>query len=345
MGEHAVVYGRPALTAALDLRLTASFSDGGDGVRLSLPQVGVEETTSWESLLDYTRMARSSWEAFKEQPSPQTFEPVRGEDPAHVAKLGLGEVAEYCGQQLGRPLVVGIDSAIPIGAGFGSSAATCVAVIAGLMTHLGRDADPAAIDELARNVERRQHGFPSGVDHRTVLKGGVQWAVRKDSGDFAIETVTPASKLLSRLHVFHSGRPAESTGDVVAAVSARRSLAPERFEATFDRMAASTHALRELLTAATDDAEGPVEPIRAYQAGLEELGVVPEAVRRIVRRVEAAGGAAKVSGAGALSGPGAGCLVVYLPLPECIESWDFLAPLTHYATRLGAPGLFQEQAA
>ena len=47
-------------------------------------------------------------------------------------------------------------------------------------------------------------------------------------------------------------------------------------------------------------------------------------VRALVRQVEAAGGAAKISGAGSLTGPGAGSLLVYHPDPEWISGWSFL---------------------
>ena len=58
--------------------------------------------------------------------------------------------------------------------------------------------------------------------------------------------------------------------------------------------------------------------------------------------IEASGGAAKLSGAGSLSGPGAGCLLVVHPDPEAIASIEALDPFPRYAVRLGAPGLREE---
>ena len=83
--------------------------------------------------------------------------------------------------------------------------------------------------------------------------------------------------------------------------------------------------------------------IREFEACLEEFGVVPEPVRRIVRQVEERGGAAKISGAGSLAGPGAGSLLVYHPRPEDIAGWDFLRPLTALDLWLGAPGVWLEE--
>jgi hypothetical protein len=79
------------------------------------------------------------------------------------------------------------------------------------------------------------------------------------------------------------------------------------------------------------------------QRGLEHAGVVPPAVRELVRRIEARGGAAKVSGAGALAGSGAGCLVIYHPHPSSIGS-GVIGPRSILPVRLGAPGLRVERA-
>jgi mevalonate kinase len=85
-----------------------------------------------------------------------------------------------------------------------------------------------------------------------------------------------------------------------------------------------------------------VDLIRECQACLEELGVVPPAVRALVRQIEAEGGAAKISGAGSLAGPGAGSLLVYHADAERISGWKLLRRFPAYPVHLGAAGLHRE---
>jgi mevalonate kinase len=389
MGEHAVVYGRPALVAALDLRLTVRVAHREDGaVSLDLPGLGHKEETSWPALRAYAQSVRESWQAYSQQPAPERFRAVQRDDPAHVVKVALGEAAEHPhprpltpdpsptalpptgrgepgwsgpavlpllpvggrarGEEgrgdegLGLPgLTLRVDSELPIGSGFGSSAATAVAVIAGSLAFLGASLDPRRIEELALEVERRQHGLPSGVDSAAVLFGGLLWA-RKLPGGLATERLAATSPLLRRLRVYDTGTPAESTGAVVAAVRARRDRDPAAHERLLDRIEAATRGFRAQLEQPAEDTAATVELIRECQACLEELGVVPGEVRGLIRRVEAEGGAGKVSGAGSLTGPGAGSVLVYHPETERIAAWPFLQSLTFHSVHLGADGLRRE---
>jgi mevalonate kinase len=408
MGEHAVVYGRPALVAALDLRLTVRISPGAAGaVRLDLPGLDHSEETGWEAILSYARAARERWDAYSREPGPERFRAVRGEDPAHVVKVALGEVAgdsqelphpealtpwpplpppptpltgrggirlerscfspsspgegggEGAGEEgrgdegLGRGNVLGadalpglalrVDSQLPIGSGFGSSAATAVGVIAGYLAFRGAALDPVRIEGLALEVERRQHGLPSGVDSAAVLFGGLLWARRLPAGGLETERLAPASPLLRRLRVIDTGTPPEEpTGAVVAAVRDRRDRDSAGHDRLLDRIEGATLAFRAQLERPAEDAAVTLELIRECQACLEELGVVPDAVRSLVRRVAAEGGAAKVSGAGSLAGPGAGSLLIYHPDPERIASWPFLRSFPFHPVHLGADGLRRE---
>jgi mevalonate kinase len=350
MGEHAAVYGRPALIAAIDLRLTARFSPLlEEEVQLDLPGLGHVESTSWEDLRAYARATRDRWDLYAERPAPEAFREVRGEDRAHVVKIALGEVAEAFSQD-GSPIVGGIrlrvESELPIGSGFGSSAATATAVVAGLLGYFGREDELEQIARLALEVERRQHGLPSGVDGVTVLHGGVLWARRLELGGLEVEPLAVRSPLLDSLRVYDTGTPAETTGAVVAAVRALRERDPGHHAELLDRMEAATRAFRDLLQGEHPDGEtGPdraLHLIRDHEACLEGLGVVPEQVRNLVRQVEDEGGAAKISGAGALSGPGAGSLLVYHPDRERVAHWTFLRPFSFHPVHLGAPGFRRE---
>jgi mevalonate kinase len=217
-----------------------------------------------------------------------------------------------------------------------------VAVIAATLAFCGVPLDPGRIEGLALEVERRQHGLPSGVDSATVLFGGLLWARKLAGGGLETERLAATSPLLRRLRVYDTGTPAESTGAVVAAVRARRDRHPAAHERLLDRIEAATRGFRAQLEQPAEDAAVTVELIRECQACLAELGVVPAEVRALIRRVEAEGGAAKVSGAGSLSGPGAGSVLVYHPETERIAAWPFLQSLSFHSVHLGADGLRRE---
>jgi mevalonate kinase len=350
MGEHAVVYGRPALVAAIDLRLSARLSDSPEaGVRLDLPGLGVSEHLSWREVRGYARAARERWDEYSAHPGPESFQEMHGEDPAHVVKAALGEAIEALGRDPDGGLDLRVESDLPLGSGFGSSAATAVAVVAGVFSWQSSwrsaAADPERIERLALEVERRQHGHPSGVDGATILRGGVLWARKlgiSGMGTLEIEPVQVRSSLLSRLRVYDTGMPPEATGAVVAAVRRRRERDPAGFEEILDRIEAATVSFRVELERQEEDRDRALHLIRAAEACLEEIGVVPGAVRDAVRRIESLGGAAKVSGAGSISGPGAGSLLVYHPEPERLRACAALRPFPYHAVHLGAPGFRQE---
>lgn len=341
LGEHAAVYHRPALVAATDLRLRATLTrQSGAGVELDLGDIGHRESASWESIRRYAREVAGRWEAFSRHPDPAGFRALRGDDPAHLVKIALGETAAALESQgYAVPgLALRVVSDLPIGSGFGSSAATSVAVVAGLRRLAGAPDDRAVLEELALTVERRQHGNPSGVDTATTLEGGVIWAQKLADGTLRREKIEVRSPLLSRLRIFDSGMPSEPTGEVVAAVRALRDRDPELMETLFDEIAAITRSLRRELQSPAEDAAEITRILRSSQACLEELGVVPEPVRRIVRRIEQAGGAAKISGAGSLAGPGAGCLLVYHSDADWAAAQPFLRELRALPLSLGAEG-------
>ena len=378
MGEHAVVYGRPALIAAVDLRLSARFVTPGPAaaaVAIRMGGLGHDAEESWPDLLEYARSARERWELYAEAPTLQRFRALRGDDPAHLVKLGLGEAASYLAEEadsargwpevpsggapLEDPVLPGlrleVESEIPMGRGMGSSAAVAVSVVAGCIRMSGADPPVEVIERLALEVERRQHGLPSGVDGAAVLHGGLIWAERDQTGELLIQTLPAVGQALSAFRVFDTGASPQSTGTVVAAVRERVASEPDRYEALFQRMDRATRRFRDALLDDGRSGEVEIACLREYEASLEELGVVPGAVRELVRRVEAEGGAAKISGAGALEGPGsgapeargadvleapgAGCLLVYHPHPAAIASWGFLEGLERYPVTLGGSGL------
>jgi mevalonate kinase len=328
-GEHAAVYGYPALVASLGLRARATVeslaerAEGGEApVTIELPELGERLDTSWREIVGETALAREHWRRAMEQPG--SFSPL-SRDATALVRLALGEaLAARPGDAPPPPLRVEVRSEIPLGAGCGSSAAVASTVVASTLalldSHGGADVEPPAcrIDEVERivlEVERRQHGAPSGVDAATVLRGGLLWCHRENgvlvAAPVGRAAAAPPLEELGAFALLHTGTPRESTGEVVASVRARRDAEPERVEAALHQVAGAARALRDAV-----ERRAPSEilgALRACARGLETLGVVPEGLRRLCRRVEEAGGAAKVSGAGTVSGEAAGVVVAYHP--------------------------------
>ena len=224
-GEHAAVYGHPALVTALDHRMTvtarASASLERGALRLEIPALRIEKTV------------------------PLTKELHEVREPGDLAILAVAIGTADLGP---RPvgLHLRIDSAIPPGSGFGSSAALAVAVVAACRRACD---DDLALDDLARlalSVERHQHGRASGVDVQAVLRGGALWCRRSEDGTLVCEDL-PAATPLDAFRLFHSGAPDETTGEMVDAVRGLQGRDPVRVREAFATIEAATRDGRAAL--------------------------------------------------------------------------------------------------
>ena len=78
----------------------------------------------------------------------------------------------------------------------------------------------------------------------------------------------------------------------------------------------------------------PRPALRENHRLLAHIGVVPAPAAQLIRDIEAAGGAGKISGAGAHRGDGGGIILAYHPDPQAIPAllaahsltWDTLQP-------------------
>ncbi|MEM9438321.1 MAG: GHMP kinase, partial [Pseudomonadota bacterium] len=192
---------------------------------------------------------------------------------------------------------------MPLGAGMGSSAAVVAATIVLYEHLLGRSQSVQERFEKVRFCERLQHGKGSAIDASAVVFGGLN-RVQGDS-------VTPLD--LSPDHSLSAtggwywvqlGTPVSKTGECVAKVREDHGSDAElwkEFEACTERFA-------EVVAEDSD----PTEVMRQNHRLLQRIGVVPQPAARFADAVEALGGAAKVSGAGAVRGEHAGVMLVYL---------------------------------
>lgn len=341
LGEHAAVYGHPAIVAALDLRTRVTLRERAGGVvDLDLPVLGFRGTIGWNEILDATREARESWR--RHAGSGGGWTPAGESAPERLVALALGEAAVAAKQGDAPGLTVRVESDLPPGSGFGSSAALAVAVVAGYLAYVQSGAASDRIGPIALEVERRQHGTPSGIDTAAAILGGVLWVRRAASGALGAQRLKRASPLLGRMRLLHSGTPGSSTGATVTAVRRLRDADPHRVERALAAIESATLALRAQLEAESEDPVATMQAIRGGGTALEDLGVVPEPVRAVFRRIEAMGGAAKISGAGSAEGAGGGLVLAYHPEPARLDRLALPSGWRRFDARLGSPGLHAE---
>lgn len=199
LGEHAVVYGTPALAAGLPqgLMLRARALDSTSArSRLTIP--------AWD--VDVTLAA----------------------DTDHPVARAALEVLGVCDGPLTGHHITG-DSHLPAGAGLGSSAALSVA-LARLV--LGPDAEMATVVDASLHGERVFHGQPSGVDSEVAARGGLVRYVRGQAPEpVAVPSPIP-------LVVVDSGAP-RRTADLVAGVRVRHDRFPTVVRPILDAVAAA----------------------------------------------------------------------------------------------------------
>jgi len=157
-GEHFVVYGKRALAAAINRRLVVEASSrerSGYHVKIAnIPTFGLEM-----DLVTGEEKAR----------------PYKDFDAAANAIAYVRESIRYLEEKYGiggEGVEIEIKSEIPLSAGLGSSAATCVATIAALKEYFGVNGDLDGIREDANRVERRVQGAASPIDTAISTYGG-----------------------------------------------------------------------------------------------------------------------------------------------------------------------------
>jgi mevalonate kinase len=266
-GEHAVVYGRPAIAAPLSqVRAQAIVSDGSsDGsVRLIAPDLG---------------QALALHEADR--------------DNALAAAVRQLQIA--AGIDKLPPLTITVSSQIPIASGLGSGAAITAAIVRALAQHLGLVdfVGNTAVSDLTYEVEKIYHGTPSGIDNTVVAHEQPVYFQRGQPHN-RIEPFAVARPL--RLIVADTGI-SSSTRQVVGDVRRRWQARRQLFDDLFDQCGAITDQARRALQ--TGDIVRIGQLMTQNQALLQAMTVSSPELERLVETAIAAGAwGAKLSGAG-----------------------------------------------
>lgn len=292
-GEHSVLYGKPALAMAVDRYVIATTK----------PQTG--QLISFDlSDLNYERgLTVSSLERLKDRIKEKYHRFLQGDfkirdvlqKPFELAQFAMSLCLEILNVKLTQGMQIHLQSTIPIGCGMGSSAATILSIIHAVTQHVDMNLSKEAIYQLGLEAENVQHGRSSGLDLQVSLYGGCRYLKEAHIYPRPLPTLP--------LFLVNTGTPQSSTGECVsqAATYFKTSSIAEDFAAITNAMDAAINQQTSILNL-----------IRENHQLLIQIGVVPASVQRFIADVEQMGGAAKVCGAGSVSGEQAGVLLVML---------------------------------
>jgi len=293
-GEHAVVYGEPAVPCAIERRAAVTVTERSEGLRVQADDLSLDGFT-----VEYEGEATN-------RPDIDVSESLVDTGMGYINQA-IEQVKDATGVE-DTGFEVTIDSEIPLGAGLGSSAAVAVATIDAGTRELGVELPPAEIADRAYRVEKTvQDGEASRADTFCSAMGG---AVRVE-GDDCQQIDSPDLPFV----IGYDG----GAGDTGALVSGVRSLR-DQYEFAADTVAAIGDIVRSGEAALADADLEELGRLMDFNHGLlSALGVSSRSLDAMVwaaRNGDAYG--AKLTGAG-----GGGCIVALDESPESLTALEY----------------------
>ena len=260
-GEHAVVYGRPALAVPVtqvhaDVEVTDS------------PRAGI-----WIHAPDIALHAE-----------------LNSLPPDHAVGAAVRSVFAALGVSPFPSLEIRITSTIPVASGLGSGAAVTVAILRALSSMIHSPLSNGEINSLAYEIEKLHHGTPSGIDNTVVAYARPVYFVRGQPIE-PFKVGAPFTLVIADTGI--SAPTKESVGDVRKLWEADK----PKWEKVFDQIGEISEAARTAIERGKTDELGPL--MDSNHALLQTLTVSsPELdhLTEIARKSGADG--AKLSGGG-----------------------------------------------
>ena len=263
-GEHAVVYGRPAIAVpVLQVRAKALVSMNPRSpaglVRLQAPDIGLDST-----LADL----------------PESH-PLAAVLLKAAAAMKLNRIPACS---------IKVTSTIPIAGGMGSGAAVSVAILRAFSASLGHPLSDEQVSQLSYEVELIHHGTPSGIDNSVITYAKPVYFVKGKPIE-TLQVKQPFSLVIGDTGV------QSPTSSVVRDVHTAWEAAQAQFEALFDTAGKIAAAARKAIETGAVDALGPL--MDENQALLRKMGVSSPELDRLIEAAHSSGAlGAKLSGAG-----------------------------------------------
>jgi mevalonate kinase len=292
-GEHAVVYGKPALAAAVNRFVETTISERSDNkIQFEFMHDKLSHVLTLQELQVLQTEMDKHYQDF-----------IAGKchiksvihNPLELIQYAFIYLVENLSLIIKDGLKIQVQSTLPIGCGMGASAAVILSLMHALVNYFGCALAVEKYLYFGREIENLQHGRSSGLDVFLSLHGGCYFFI---DGDMSVRNLPNIPLVL-----VNTGKPQTSTGECVAAIAKyfqNGEIADDFAEVT----TVMDVALQQ------NNLPAAQQCIRENHQLLKYIGVVPDKVSKFIAAIEELGSAAKISGAGAVSGSKAGIVLV-----------------------------------
>lgn len=292
-GEHAVVYGCPALALAIDrFATTTIMQTATEEIQFEFVNDQLLESTTIYKLQLLQNQIDQRYQKFT-QGQVQIKEVIH--NPLELIQYAFIYLVENLFLPITGGFKIQVGLTLPLGCGMGASAAVIMSLMYALVNYYGKTLAVDKYLHFGREIENLQHGRSSGLDLFLSLHGGCYFF----TGGNVAKRELPKIPLV----LVNTGKAKSSTGECVEMVV--KHLQHHHLAAAFTQVTiAMDQALQQ------NSLKESKDWIKENHILLQQLGVVPEKVADFIARVAKRGSAAKVTGAGAIFGDQAGVVLV-----------------------------------
>ena len=283
-GEHAVVYGYPAIAFPLhNLKARASVVSASPGYGTLIAALDLQQHVRLSDLTPQMQILAQAVETT-------------------LATAGVQEEPDW---------ILQIRSQIPVARGLGSGAAVICALVRAVSEAAGCHLDREAQNRIVYASEAVLHGSPSGIDNLTVIYGLPLYFQKGHAPQFFQPRLNP-------LFLLADTGISVPTSTAVTKVARLRHQKPNEVESWLQDIGDISKTMFRALTQACRLELGPL--INANQELLRRLGVSSVANEKLIQAaLEGGAPAAKVTGAGL-----GGQVLVLAPEQECASLEEIL---------------------
>ncbi|MBI4010185.1 MAG: mevalonate kinase [Candidatus Aenigmarchaeota archaeon] len=290
VGEHAVVYGEPAIIAAIGKRCYVEARKN-EKVIITSQELNKSSSFTVDEVVSFTNDMTDLWDkCYNQKDFSELFSEIK-KDPLNYAKIAVGKTLSRIEVKSGVSL--SIKSDIPVGAGVGSGAALTVTVVKAVSELYRKKLSYEEVNEIAFEIEKLGHGTPSGGDNSTCCYGGLVWFQKKDPKNTIISLKKDIPYKLENFVLVYTKRPEKTTGELVQLVRELEEYYRNKRVKKIGMLACEMLAVLK-----NRNSSRMKEIINETQKNLAELGVSTPEIDELVSAVKKNGGGAKLCGAG-----------------------------------------------